>query len=309
MNELDLRVRAMRLEADDVMSLELEPATGGPLPAWEPGAHVAVAAGHLGERQYSLCGELGAATWRLAVLREPHGSGGSAWVHDEVRVGDVLHVRGPSNAFALEAADSYAFIAGGIGITPILPMVRRVARAGGRWRLLYGGRRRSSMAFLDELAALGGDVAICPQDELGHLDVDAFLAGDPGAAVYCCGPAPLLEAIAERCAERLLHLERFTPVMDTDAARTGDAFEVRLQRSGVTVAVPDGVSILEAIEAAGLHPPCSCMEGTCGTCETPVLEGEVDHRDGILSDAEREAGRSMMICVSRARSAHLVLDL
>jgi ferredoxin-NADP reductase len=216
-------------------------------------------------------------------------------------------VAGPRNNFPLAAADGYLFIAGGIGITPILPML---AAARAPWRLVYGGRTRDSMTFLDELARYGDRVTVWPQDQHGLLDLDTLLgAARPGTAVYCCGPEPLLRAVEERCPPETLHVERFCP--STPATPPGDAaFQVELTSSGEVIDVPAGVSVLAAVRAAGIDVLSSCAEGTCGTCETGVLDGVPDHRDSILTPAERESTTDfMMICVSRARTPRLVLDL
>jgi len=313
---LGLRVRQLRWEADGVLSVELVDPAGGELPPWTPGAHVDIELCPGLERQYSLCGEVDdARAWRIAVLHEPEGRGGSAWVHERLRPGDPVRARGPRNHFALEPATAYQFIAGGIGITPILPMLAAATARQLPWRLAYGGRRRASMAFVGELERYAERVTLRPQDEHGLLDVPGLLAAcAPDSAIYCCGPAPLLSAVEECCAATglppgALHLERFTPLLDAAAARSGDGFEVRLERSGLTVHVDEGQTILEAVEAAGVEVSCSCLEGVCGTCETAVLEGTPDHRDSILTDAERAAGDTMMICVSRASSPRLRLDL
>ena len=307
--EREVVVAERCLVAEDVVALTLVAADGSPLPGWSPGAHVDLLLRDGLERQFSLCGDPDdARAWRVAVLREPAGRGGSAYVHDELAAGARVRVRGPRNHFALEPAASYLFVAGGIGITPILPMLAAADRAGADWRLLYGGRRRATMAFLDRLAAYGDRVDVSPQDETGLLDLDAALGTPaPGTLVYCCGPEPLLRAVEERCAawpQGALHTERFAPAArDEDAAaEPGEAFEVELAGSGRTVAVPPGTSILAALESAGLAVLSSCQEGTCGTCETGVLEGEPDHRDVVLTPAERAANDVMMICVSRSRS-------
>jgi ferredoxin-NADP reductase len=220
-------------------------------------------------------------------------------------------VRGPRNNFPLLPAPRYLFVAGGIGITPILPMIGAADAAGADWRLLYGGRTRSSMAFREQLAAYGDRVAIRPQDETGLLDLAGFL-GDrtPDTLVYCCGPEPLLAAAERHCADPgTLRVERFRPTEPAAEAGEGTAFEVVLARSGRTLSVPPGTSILEVVEAAGVQVLSSCREGTCGTCETDLLEGEAEHRDVLLTPDERAANESMMICVSRARCPRLVLDL
>ncbi|MFF9094614.1 PDR/VanB family oxidoreductase [Streptomyces sp. NPDC014802] len=308
--ELDLLVRRMTWEAEGVLSVDLVDPAGKPLPGWAPGAHLDL---HVGGfvRQYSLCGdpeETG--VYRIAVLDEPASRGGSRHVHTRLRPGERVRVAGPRNHFVLEPAASYVFVAGGIGITPILAMARRADRDGIPYRLVHGGRSRASMAFGGELAALtGGEVTLVPQDEQGHIDLDAALTGlPPDALVYVCGPEPLLTAVQERCPREQLRLERFAaPVVE----RTGDgtAFEVECRRSGLTVTVDADTSVLDAVEAAGVSVPSSCRDGICGTCETRVLAGTPEHRDFLLSETEHAANATMMICVSRCASDRLVLDL
>ncbi len=249
------------------------------------------------------------------MLRDPRSRGGSIHVHDALEAGTRVRVRGPRNHFPLVNAPRYLFIAGGIGITPMLPMIEWAVQAGADWRLLYGGRRRASMAFLDELAVHGERVDVCPEDERGLLDLAAVL-DEPrdGTLVYCCGPEPLLAAVEARCARwpsGSLQIERFAarPQAGDAAAGAEQAFELALQRSGITVMVPPDRSILDVCDEAGVSTLASCREGVCGTCEATVLEGVLDHRDSVLSDEEREAGELMMICVSRCRSERLVLDL
>jgi ferredoxin-NADP reductase len=295
-----------------VVALTLRDPAGNSLPGWEPGAHVDLEVRPGLIRQYSLCGdpsEVG--RWDIAVLREADGAA-SAALHDTVTEGDRLRARGPRNNFPLLPAPAYQFIAGGIGVTPIVPMLAAAEAAGAEWSLLYGGRRRASMAFLPELAGYGPRVAVRPQDETGLLDLDGVLGRPrPDTLVYCCGPEPLLAAVEQRCRDwpaGSLHCERFTAGPLEAPARDGP-FEVVLARSGRTVCVPPGLSILRAVEEAGVSVLSSCQEGTCGTCETGVLEGEPDHRDSVLTEAERAAGDLMMICVSRSRGSRLVLDL
>jgi len=303
---LELVVESKEKLADGVVRLTLRAPDGGLLPPWEPGAHIdLVLPGFV--RQYSLCGDPSdTSAYVVAVLREPDGRGGSAYVHDSLSTGDRVPVEGPRNHFALVEAERYLFIAGGIGITPILPMLARVARSGRDWQLVYGGRTSSSMAFTAELASHGDRVTFRPQDEHGLLDLPALLAAaGPGTAVYCCGPEPLLAAV-EALGPADLHVERFTPVADL-GERT--AFEVELAASGRVLPVPADRSILEVVEEAGVTVLSSCREGTCGTCETGVLGGEPDHRDSVLTADERLENEVMMLCVSRACSARLVLDL
>ncbi|WP_031480846.1 PDR/VanB family oxidoreductase [Streptomyces bicolor] len=307
--EVELVVDRREFAADGVLALTLRHPLGEELPAWEPGAHIDVVLGPELERQYSLCGDpADRDVWRIAVLREPDGRGGSAHVHEQLGRGDKVRVRGPRNHFRLESAARYRFIAGGIGITPILPMLAAAEAAGAEWTLLYGGRTRQSMAFTGELASYGDRVTVAPQDECGLLDLGAVLDDVPaGTLVYCCGPGPLLDAVEERCPGGVLHMERFQAKEQQAGENT--EFEVELARSGHTLTVPADVSVLDAVRAAGVEVLFSCTEGTCGTCETDVLDGTPDHRDSVLTAEEQESGETMMICVSRCRGKRLVLDL
>lgn len=302
-------------EADGVISLTIRHPDGAELPAWEPGAHIDLLLEDGLVRQYSLCGDPGdGGAWQIAVLREPAGRGGSAYVHDKLTEGTSVRVRGPRNNFALVPADRYLFVAGGIGITPILPMVAAAEAAGSEWTLLYGGRSRASMAFADRLAAsYGNRVRVTPEDAYGLLDLASHLATpSPGTLVYCCGPEPLLRAVEERCADGwpagALHIERFK-AKEIDADAPSGSFEVVLQQSGLTVTVPPDRSILQAVAEAGVQVLYSCTEGTCGTCETDIIEGEAVHRDSVLTPQEQAANETMMICVSRCAGARLTLDL
>jgi ferredoxin-NADP reductase len=310
---MEMIVEERRDEAEGVVSLSLVPADGGTLPDWSPGAHVDVVLGNGVVRQYSLCSDPGdGGRWRIGVLREQAGRGGSDYVHEKLHGGDVVEVGMPRNNFALEDAARYVFVAGGIGITPILPMIAAAQRAGARWTLLYGGRSRTSMAFVGELAAHGDRVTVAPQDETGLLDLDTLLGTpQPGTLVYACGPEPLLDAVADRMAAwpaGALRVERFTPMtIETDGP--DEEFEAEFAASGLTVVVPPGVSVLEVAEEIGLAPDWSCREGTCGTCETVLLEGRAEHRDSVLTDSEREEQDTMMICVSRAERGCRTLRL
>ena len=309
----EARVAAKQEAADGVVTLILREVGDHPLPSWEPGAHVDLIMDQAPTRQYSLCGDpADSHQFRLGVLRDADGRGSSKYVHDQLQAGDVVRIRGPRNNFPLVPSPRYLFIAGGIGITPILPMIRAAEAAGAAWRLVYGGRQRASMAFLGELAQYGDRVTVLPQDETGLLPLGKLLtAPQPDTLVYCCGPEPLLAAVEQHCAAwpaRSLHLERFAPKPQAEPARA-EAFEVVLQRSELTLTVPPERSILSVVEEAGVGVLSSCAEGTCGTCETPILEGEPDHRDSVLNEDERRAGTCMMICVSRSCSARLVLEL
>ncbi|RBY76115.1 oxidoreductase [Geodermatophilus sp. TF02-6] len=313
--DLRLLVRQLRWEADGVLSVLLENADGAELPAWTPGAHIDLTLPGGLVRQYSLCGSLDdRRTWRLGVLREPDGRGGSAAVHDRLRAGMVLEACGPRNNFALGDAQRYVFIAGGIGITPILAMVREAERRGADWTLLYGGRCRESMAFVEELRGHEGKVTLHPEAEHGLLPlVDLLATPVPGALVYCCGPERLIGAVSDAMASwppGSLHIERFRPVAPAAEMEDSDhEFEVEAAGSGVRVRVPVGTTVVRALESVGVYPATSCEEGICGTCETKVLDGVPDHRDSLLSPEEQQAGNSMMICVSRCRGPRLVLDI
>ena len=310
----DLVITARETRAEGVISLTLADPGGARLPAWTPGAHIDLLLGDA-VRQYSLCGPPGDQhTWRIAVLLDPGGRGGSVSVHETLKVGDQVAVRGPRNHFPLHAAPRYVFIAGGIGITPIMPMIAVATEAGSDWRLFYGGRSRTSMAFLDELASYGEQVTTWPDDERGLLPLDDILASPAdNVLVYCCGPEALLAATEQRCAAwpaGALHLERFSAKPQPEPAAGQEVpFEVVCQRSGLTVTVPPGTSIIDALDEQGVSVLSSCLEGVCGTCETQVLEGVPDHRDSLLSEDEREANEYMMVCVSRSKSDRLVLDL
>lgn len=306
-------VRAKDEVADGVVTLTLSRPDGHPLPPWRPGAHVDLILGAAPTRQYSLCGDPDDPTsYRVGILHAPDGRGGSRYVHEQLRVGDSVEIRGPRNNFALVAAPRYLFIAGGIGITPMLPMIAAAERAGADWQLVYGGRTRASMAFLDELARYGSRVTVRPQDEAGLLDLERLLGvPEPDTLVYCCGPEPLLAAVEDRCGawpSQALHIERFTP-RPARAPVRAEPFEVVLQRSGLALTVPPERSILDVVEQAGVGVLSSCAEGTCGTCETAVLDGEPDHLDSVLTADERKSHCAMMICVSRACGPRLVLDL
>ncbi|MEV8308273.1 PDR/VanB family oxidoreductase [Streptomyces flavidovirens] len=312
--ELDLTLTRKEILAEGVVLLTLTHPAGSPLPEWSPGAHIDLLLGPELVRQYSLCSDpADRSRWHVAVLREPESGGGSAWVHERLHEGAGVRVRGPRNHFALEPSPRYLFIAGGIGITPILPMVAEAHRRGADWHLAYGGRSRRTMAFREHLeAAYGERVSVRPQDEFGVLDLAGLLATpQPGTLVYCCGPEGLLNAVEQRCSDwppGALHIERFAP-KDQGPYGPAEAFDVELAQSGITVTVPPDKTVLQAVEEAGVRVLSSCQEGTCGTCETAVLDGTVDHRDSLLTPAEQAAHDTMFICVSRAACLRLVLDL
>ncbi|ROQ98341.1 ferredoxin-NADP reductase [Streptomyces sp. 2132.2] len=289
--------------ADGVLVLTLQ---SPELPPWAPGAHVDVQLPSGLVRQYSLCGDpADAGRYTIAIRVIEDGRGGSREAHAQLVEGAELPVRPPRNRFELVPSPSYAFVAGGIGITPILPMLRAAEAAGAEWTLLYGGRSRASMPFLAELEAYGPRVSVTAQDESGMPDLTPLAAAAPGTLVYCCGPAPLMEAVEAAAPPAIpVHLERFTA---TAAAGSSHPFTVELHRSGRTIEVAADESTLAAVRRELPDTPYSCAQGFCGTCQHRVLAGEVDHRDTLLTDQERED--SMLLCVSRAQGDHLVLDL
>ena len=311
--DLDLIVHARRMLTPDIVALDLRANDGALLPSWSPGAHVEMNLANGLSRQYSLCGDpADRQRWTVAVLREPSSRGGSDYIHDNLPTGTSVKSRGPRNNFPLEPASAYRFVAGGIGITPMLPMIRAAEASGTPWTLLYGGRSLETMAFRDELARYGEKVTFHPQDTAGLLDLATELADPaPGAAVYCCGPEPLLAAIESFCESTwpagALHVERFRA--DLPDLANARAIEVQLAQSGMTLTVPSDRSILEVLTDAGVMVDASCEEGTCGTCEVVVLEGIPEHHDVVLTESERESGECMMICVSRAKGSCLKLDL
>lgn len=307
------RVCDIREEACGVKSFALEMADGALWPEWTPGAHVDLALAPDMYRQYSLCGDMAdRSNLRFAVLREAESRGGSSLLHDKVTLGDELQVIALRNNFPIVEAEQYLLVAGGIGVTPILAMARELERQGKDWQLLYGGRSRNGMAFLEELAAYGDKVRIRPQDEFGLLDIPDFIGEfNSGKVVYCCGPEPLIKAVEIYCSgwpEEALQIERFHPREQEFAAANAE-FEVELRRSGLSVTVGADTTIAEALEDVGVHVPRSCNEGTCGTCVTKLLEGTPDHRDSFLRPRQREKNNRIMVCCSRSLTPKLVLDL
>ncbi|SED71197.1 PDR/VanB family oxidoreductase [Streptomyces sp. TLI_105] len=306
MSMVRLRVTSVAEEADGVRGLLLADPTGADLAPWEPGAHLEVTLPSGAVRHYSLCGDpADRSVYRLGVLREPAGRGGSEEIHASVGEGTVLGVRGPFNRFPLVPAERYLFVAGGIGITPLLPMIRSLPP--GSWSLLYGGRSLASMAYREELAGLPG-VTLVPQDTAGLPDLDAVLGGLPAdTAVYCCGPEGLLRAVEERWAGPL-HMERFGAAPVERPSGEG-GFEVELRRTGRTLRVEPGRTLLDTVREVVPGVAYSCEEGWCGTCETKVLAGTPEHHDSVLGEDEKASGTTMMICVGRSRGERLVLDL
>lgn len=318
---MKLQVVQLTLEADDIVSLVLRDPSGAELPPWSAGAHVPVTLPSGLTRQYSLCGPRDDRhTYTVAVLRVDGGRGGSREIHERLRLGDLIEVGAPRNEFELVPAEHYLFVAGGIGITPILAMLedlveRRPAPAS--VRVLYGARSNSAMAFVRRLRRLHHiDLQLIAQDTDGLPDLEAALATSPaGTQMYCCGPPAMLAAATElgrAHPDLTVRIERFTGAGQPPSPSVGEAgdFEVELVRTGISVTVEANRSVLDAVLEVAPDTPFSCTSGFCGTCETKVLEGEVDHRDELLTDAERAMNHTMMICVSRARAgAKLRLDL
>lgn len=314
LQDADIVIADRRIESASVVSFGLELPSGGALPDFSPGSHIDLILPDGVIRQYSLIrADKGGRRWWIGVLREPAGRGGSAWLHDHGMIGSVLRARGPRNNFPLLPAQRYLFIAGGIGITPLLPMISSVSRGQADWTLWYGGRARASMAFLDELTRYPARVVVHPEDEFGMLDL-AVILGRPveQTLIYCCGPAGLIDAVEQHCKSwpaRSLQVERFSAKVREPLERPDGEIEVVCSRSQVTVVVSPEETILQALENGGVDVLSSCTYGVCGSCITPVLEGIPDHRDSVLTDEERAAGNVMTVCVSRARGRRLVLDL
>lgn len=314
MSMLTLQVASRIDEAAGIAGLVLTDPQGVALPAWEPGAHIDVHIDRPGEqglvRQYSLCGDPGDRTaYRIAVLREESGNG-SRHLHDEVRQGQLVRVSEPRSLFGFETRPHMIFIAGGIGITPLLPMIAAADEAGVDWQLHYAGREPDSMAFGGHLEQYGERVRVYVGSLGQRMAVPGILAEAGDAAVYACGPARLLDAI-EQAADAAgveVVVERFTNdgIISSEDDRP---FDVELSITGKTITVNPGESILEKVVAAGIPAPSSCRGGTCGTCETFVVEGQPDHRDAVLNAREREESEVMMICVSRCIGDRLVLEL
>ncbi|OYO18334.1 oxidoreductase [Enemella dayhoffiae] len=316
-----LRVHQKRWEAAGITSITLVDPAGASLPTWQPGAHLALHLPNGLVREYSLCSDpADTSQWTVAVLRTSDSRGGSSHIHEQLPIGVELEVDGPRNAFRLESAvdgeePKHHLIAGGIGITPIVAMARELQSRGAEWSLLYTGRTRAQMAFLTEIQALPSErVHLHVDDEAGRFPdlVEMLKSQDPRTIVYCCGPGPLMDAVeAAMPVPANLRLERFKAperVVDPDA-EADRGFDVVLNSSGQRVSVAADESILDALDQAGVPVPSSCLEGICGTCETGVLSGEIEHRDFLLTDEEKESGQTMCICVSRCRGAELVLDL
>jgi tetrachlorobenzoquinone reductase len=309
---LEARVRSVTWEATDVVSLDLVAVNGRELPPFEPGAHIDVHFPDGTIRQYSLWGDPSDRSRYRVGVRAAEGGHSSLFVHRKLRPGDVLTVSTPRNNFPLIDAGRYIFVAGGIGITPLIPMMRTASEKGRSWTLYYCNHRNEDAPFLSEIEALGGEVSLHSSDSGTRLDVAQRLGSvQKDTVIYCCGPERLMSALEEATAawpEGSVRFEWFAP-RSRPADETSGSFEVVCESSGVTLTVPPDKSVLEVLNEAGFAVPCSCQQGICGTCEVRVLSGEVDHRDSILSDSERQTHQTMMTCVSRARGDRLVLEM
>jgi ferredoxin-NADP reductase len=316
-NQYRLRVEEILPETERVVSVILADPMGGALPSWDPGSHIDILLPSGRIRQYSLCGDLhDDRSYRLGVLLETYEHGASKELHSKDLVGQLLTIREPRNLFPLEYATRYLFLAGGIGITPILSMLQWAEEHDRPWKLLYGARSQASMAFSDEvLARQGGSVDLVVEDECGLPEFrEAVEAAPLGTHVYACGSDAMLETVldCEGCGipAGAVHVERFSPLGGASAAmlRTGIPFQVELRRSGTVLDVPQNRSLLSVLRDV-VAVPYSCELGNCGGCEVDVLDGIPDHRDVVLTASVRAANRKIIACVSRAYSQKLILDL
>jgi ferredoxin-NADP reductase len=315
-----VRVNAIHYEAVDVISLTLVLLNGEILPEVDPGAHLIVHLPNGLARSYSLSNTQSADGYRLTVARDLKSRGGSTWIHDQLRVGQVLEIEPPANNFQLEeGATESIFIAGGIGVTPFIPMARRLSSLGRRWTLYYCVRKANRAALLGEIQAIAaegnGSVIANFDEEPGGslLDLGAVFRGArPDTHFYCCGPTGMLAAYRAAAdvasvPSGLVHFEYFsnaTPLAVSDAG-----YVVELRKSQREIAVQPGQTILKALIDAGVRMQYSCEEGICGACEVRVLEGIPDHHDMILSEHEKRESKIMMVCCSGSKSERLVLDL
>jgi len=316
----ELRVDAVRVAAQDIVVLKLVSPTGAALPRWTPGAHLDIECGETGlSRQYSLCGDLDAPhAWEVAILRDPESRGGSAWIHDHVKAGMTLRIRGPRNHFRLDesAQGKLLLIAGGIGITPIMAMAQRAQALGKDYEIHFSCRSRQAMPFVEALQTQHGTrLHVHVSDEGSRNDFGTLLAGqDDSVHIYACGPTRMLAALEEAVAQRglpdtALHVEHFANTTAKLDPANEKAFEVELRNSGLTLTVPNDSTLMDVLRASNIDVQSDCEEGLCGSCEVRVLEGEVDHRDSVLNTAERRENSRLMACCSRAVSKKLVLDL
>lgn len=316
--QLKVWVHTLRHEAQDTLSVEVRPVQGKTLPAFEAGSHIDLHLPNGMVRSYSLCNDSRERhRYVVAVLKDRASRGGSRCVHEQLRIGTELTISAPRNNFALhEGAEHSVLVAGGIGVTPILCMARRLKALGRSFELLCFARSRQHMAFIEDIEALGAPVHWHFDDERGGPpQLKTLLAQrlpNEQTHHYACGPAVMLDAFEQSCAELghpHAHIERFAAVEVKAAADARQSYTVELKRSGKTLEVTPDTNLHKMLVAAKVNVPFSCEEGVCGSCETRVLDGVVDHRDSVLSPAERATNKVMMVCVSGCKSERLVLDL
>lgn len=315
---LQARVHTLRHEAERIMSIELRPVTGNAFPAFEAGAHIDLHLPNGLTRSYSLANDCQEKNrYLLGVLNDRNSRGGSRWLHEHLRVGACISISPPRNNFPLdETCDHSVLIAGGIGITPILSMARRLSALNKSYEVIYCARTRSAAAFIDDLQALGSQCSFHIDDEQDSPpDLTALLSQyEPrdSTHLYACGPSVMLDAF-EACCRKLghyhAHIERFSAKEVAPSSDAKLSYTVELRRSGRTFEVPPQSTLHRCLIEQGIPVPFSCEEGICGSCETQVLHGDIDHRDSVLTVDEKAKNTTMMVCVSGCKSDRLVLDL
>jgi tetrachlorobenzoquinone reductase len=315
---IKVKINGITREAENLGVFEFGAANGASLEPFSAGAHIDLHLGNGLVRSYSLINSpCDRDRYVIGVKKESDGRGGSRYIHEQLRVGDLIEISPPLNNFELrEDAARSILIAGGIGVTPLACMSRRLEEIGQPWELHYAARDRDSAGFVPQLAAFGSKVRFyfstefCPQPQATRIDVNEIVRTAPrDAHIYCCGPHTMLtafEAAAAGYPTGQAHIERFS---NPDSIDKNGSFEVVLAKSHETLEIPAGKTILDVLLERGVDAPYSCLEGVCSSCETRVISGVPDHRDLILTSEEREAGDRMMICCSRAKSGKLVLDL
>jgi ferredoxin-NADP reductase len=311
---IDVRLTCIRLLARDTNLYTFERMDGGVLPGAMPGAHISFMLPNGIERQYSLINYGGSLSeYQVGVKLDPASRGGSLFMHNSFRVGATVPIEPPRNNFPLvEDAEHVVLFAGGIGITPIYCMVRRLKELGRPFEIYYSARSRADAAFLRELEPLRETRLHFDAEKGGVMPIPTIIPTLPrNAHLYCCGPTPMLAAFEDSAAKAgfpaaQIHVEYFTPKF---AAADEGGFMVELTRSKKELTVPKGKTILQVVREAGVDVPFSCEEGICGACETRVISGTPDHRDSILTESERKANATMMICCSGSKTPKLVLDL
>lgn len=320
LHSFEVLVKSVTPEAEGIKSWEFGRADGGDLPAFTAGSHIDLLLPNGLVRSYSLCNSQDDRhRYVVTINRDPASRGGSKYIHEALKAGDVINISPPRNNFPLvEDTRHTVFIVGGIGVTPIWGMIQRLEKLGRSWELIYSTRLRRMCAFRRELEQLerrsAGRVHFNFDQEPGGsmTNLNALIAKFPvDAHLYCCGPAPMLEAFESAAKEAgyphpQMHLEYFSAKRE---ALAKGGFTVVLHRSGKAIDIPSGKSILDALLDANVDVPFSCCEGVCGTCETSVLEGVPDHRDSVLSPSDRSSNKTMMICCSGSKTSRLVLDL